>query len=297
MNLLTWHVDVILEGMGVHQVEPPYKAEGWDLLRRRAMHRPPIKPRRTQRARPNHALMHVQPTVGQLPAIRTPSSECQHLPAPRQLPPYGIVASVFITATTLTTAPDTVTSILATEPFALASTRATGRIDASPNTFPSTAASTNNPAAVVAIATAAATNAAIATASITAIAAKVVFFTPTTNKMKPDPSTVFGKQQPPRPAMSPTPWLRISRHLLHRRRHRHLFIWAPPTVQPNGTTHPASPPIIPSSHHRCGNPFTFGKQLRPPHPRLPILHDWTPGKYLLAPPHSRNAHAKLPPQP
>ena len=122
--------DVILEGMGVHQVEPPYKAAGWDLLRRRAMHRPPIKPRRTQRARPNHALMRVQPTIGQLPAIRTPSSECQHLPAPRQLPPYGIVASVFITATTLTTAPDTVTSILATEPFALASTRATGRIDA-----------------------------------------------------------------------------------------------------------------------------------------------------------------------
>ena len=28
MNLLTWHVDVILEGMGVRQVEPPYKTEG-----------------------------------------------------------------------------------------------------------------------------------------------------------------------------------------------------------------------------------------------------------------------------
>ena len=127
------------------------------------MHSPPIKPRRTQRARPNHALMHAQPTVGQLPAIRAPSSECQHLPAPRQLPPYGIVASVFITATTLTIAPDTVTSILATEPFALASTHATGRIVASLNTFLSTAASTNNTAAAVAIATAAATSAATGT--------------------------------------------------------------------------------------------------------------------------------------
>ena len=28
MNLLTWHFYVILEGMGVRQVEPPYKAEG-----------------------------------------------------------------------------------------------------------------------------------------------------------------------------------------------------------------------------------------------------------------------------